>query len=471
MKLLKNLALSNKGLRYKLLVAFALMSVIPLLVCVYIVSNYVFPNLHNITDVSLVTMGAVLVALLGGLLVRQLINPVIDMAIEAKVIASGEYQRNIVVEGEDEIGNLAGSINSMTRKIRMNLEEIKGYSSRMREINIEINKKVLAMSSLLQIGDILSAGSVRLDSLLELALEKASMVFDSGFGIIYMPKAELGDFVVKTVHNMDDDRLTDIVISRAGRGVLEKAINDNMTIVIDKGARLSAEFEDFKRAYNLRNILIMPLISGKKVFGLLMVGNRIDNFKYKVDDIDLVKVFAKQMVIAIESDYLAKRAETLAIKDDLTDLYNKTYITMRLEEEIKRAIFYQRPCSLIMINIDNFKEFRDSNGELAAEEAIRKMAKLIKDNATPISKVARVGGDEFAILLPEKNKKEAAGLAEDMRKKLGSTNLLRDGKATLTVSCGVSENPIDGATSGELYKKASDAVKQAKASGKNKVVV
>ena len=144
---------------------------------------------------------------------------------------------------------------------------------------------------------------------------------------------------------------------------------------------------------------------------------------------------------------------------------------MRLEEEIKRAIFYQRPCSLIMINIDNFKEFRDSNGELAAEEAIRKMAKLIKDNATPISKVARVGGDEFAILLPEKNKKEAAGLAEDMRKKLGSTNLLRDGKATLTVSCGVSENPIDGATSGELYKKASDAVKQAKASGKNKVVV
>ncbi len=471
MGIFKVLTLSGKGLMYKFLVAFALMSIIPLLVCVYIVSNYVFPGLKNISDVSIVTLGAIIVAFLGGLLARQLIKPVIDMAIEARLIASGEYHKNITIEGEDEVGHIAGSINSMTKKIRMNLEEIKGYSSRMREINVEINKKVLAMSSLLQIGDILSTGEASIDSLLDLALEKTSSVFDSGFGIIYMPRVEGEDFVARTTYNMEEDRRSDISIKRGGRGVLEKIINDNVTAVIDKSSRLSPELEDFKRAYNMRNALIIPLVSGKKAFGLMIVGNRVDNFKFKVDDIDLVKVFAKQIVIAIEGDYLAKRAANLAIKDELTDLYNKSYITIRLEEEIKRAIFYQRPCSFILINIDNFKDFRDTNGELAAEEAIRKVAKLIKDNVTPVSKVARVGGDEFAILLPEKNKKEAASLAEEMRKRLGSANLLREGKATLTVSCGVSENPIDGATSGELYKKATDAVKKAKDSGKDKVAV
>lgn len=466
----RNLFIGSKGLRYKLILAFTLMSIIPLLACVYIVSVYVFPHINDMFDVSLVVVGAVVVALFGWVLARQLVNPVIDMAVEAKMIAGGEYQRNIATEREDEIGNLAGSINSMTRKIRLNLDEIKSYSTRMKEINIEINKKVLALSSLLQIGDILSAGSIRLDSLLELALEKACMVFDTGYGLLYMPKDEGGDFAIKTMYNIDDDRLAGAVIRRGGRGVLERSLDEGMTVVIDKSVRLTPELEDFKMTHSLRNCIIVPLISGRRTLGLLLIGNRVDNFKFKVDDVDLVKVFAKQITIAIESDFLSKRAETLAIKDDLTDLYNKTYLMMRLEDEIKRAIFYQRPCSLIVVNIDNFKAFRDENGELAGEEVIRKMAKLIKDNVTPVSKIARIGGDEFAVLLPEKNKKEATYIAEEMRRKIGVTNLLRDGQATLTISCGVSENPIDGATGEDLYRKAFESVRQAKLSGRNKVI-
>lgn len=470
MGLSRFLTISDKGLRYKLLLAFGLMSIIPLLVIGYILSTYVFPQAREIYDISAIALFAIVVSLLGWLLTRRLVNPVIDMSIEAKMIASGEYGRNIAVQSDDEVGDLAGSINAMTRKIRMNLDEIKGYSSRMKEINIEINKKVLALSSLLQIGDILSAGAIKIDSLLELALEKASSVVDGGFGILYTPREESGDMAAKIIHNTDNDRLTSLVITKNGHGVMEKMLVDGLPVIIDKGARLPREVEEFRTSSNLRNGMIIPLTSGKRVFGLLIIGNRAENFKFKTDDVDLVKVFAKQIVIALESDFLAKRAEKLAIKDDLTDLYNKSYIMTRLEEEIKRAIFYQRPCSFIAINIDNFKHFRDANGELAGEEAIRRMAKLLKDSATPVSKVARIGGDEFAIVVPEKNKKEAMLLADEIRKKAASTNLLRDGRATLTVSCGVSENPIDGATADELFKKASDAMKEAKLSGKNKVV-
>ena len=219
----------------------------------------------------------------------------------------------------------------------------------------------------------------------------------------------------------------------------------------------------------MNNVLVVPMYSGKKDMGLFLVGTNQDGFKYKTDDIDLVKVFTKQMTIAVENDLLLKKTEELVIKDELTDLYNKSYIMSRLEEEIKRAIFYQRPCSLIIFNIDNFKAFRDLSGELAGEEIIKKMARIIKDNTDPIGKAARVGGDEFAMLLPEKNKRGAVHAAEEIRKKIEATNLLKDAKAALTVSGGVSENPIDGATSDELYKKAKEALKQAKAAGKNRI--
>ena len=95
---------------------------------------------------------------------------------------------------------------------------------------------------------------------------------------------------------------------------------------------------------------------------------------------------------------------------------------------------------------------------------------MVKDNTIPVGKAARIGGDEFAMLLPEKNKREASFIAEEVRNKISSTNVLKEGTASLTVSVGVSENPIDGATSDELFKKAFDAMKQAKSSGKNKVV-
>ena len=131
----------------------------------------------------------------------------------------------------------------------------------------------------------------------------------------------------------------------------------------------------------------------------------------------------------------------------------------------------QRPCSFIAFNIDNFSKFRETYGELAAEEALRKLAKIICDNLTPVGKAARIGGDDFAMLLPEKNKKEAVDIAEELRKKIGAANLLRQGTAFLTVSCGVGENPIDGATAEEIYKKAMTAVKEAKSLGKNRVAI
>jgi len=471
MGILQGFTIVNKGLRYKLMLAFSLMSIIPILACFYIISTNIMPHLDDLASVSIVIIISLLVAILGLVLAKGLVDPVIKMASSAKVIASGEYDQKIVVSSEDEIGHLGSSINVMTQKIRSNLDELKGYGQRMKDINADIHKKVLGLSSLLQIGDVIAAGNVQLDSLMDLAVEKVSMVFEGGFAALYMPRQDGSELILKSSANLDNELMSDLgVIKIKDYLFLTRALENRAKTIVDKATKMNKEIENFIDLYNARNIVVVPIISGKRNWGVLIVGTKVEDFRFKNDDLELIDVFTKQMAIAIESDILNKKTEELSIKDDLTDLYNKNFILSRLDEEIKRAVFYQRPCSFVLFNVDNFKDFREVYGELASEEALKRLAKLLKDNMIPVGKAARVSVDEFAMLLPEKNKKEASYIAEDIRKKIESVSLLREAKAKLTISGGVSENPIDGATGQELYKRAVEAVKEAKAAGKNRVV-
>lgn len=470
MNMFKKMSIINKGLRYKLMIAFSLMTVIPLLASVYALSPFIFPGFQHYVNLDLLLFISVVISLLGLILARGMIGAVVELASEAKKIANGDYGRKIVVAREDEVGSLGQSINVMSRQIKTNLDALKGYGQSMKEINVEIHKKVIVLSSLLQIGDIISSGSVQLDPLLDMVVEKAAALFDTGFGVLYLAREEGGDLTMKTSYNVDKEKLADITVKQYGKGVLERTIESRSVIKFDSSAKLPKEVEDFGKTCNLKNFLAIPIFSDRVMFGLLIVGNRLSDFKYSTEDMDLVNVFAKHITIAIENDILNKRNEELVTRDDLTGLFNKRYTLSRLEEEIKRAIFYQRPVSFLIINVDNFRKFRESRGELAGEEALKRIAKIVKDNTSPVGKAARTGGDEFAMLLPEKNKREASYIAEEVRKKVEAANVLKEGTANLTVSIGVSENPIDGATSDELFKKAMDAVEQAKTLGRNRVV-
>jgi diguanylate cyclase (GGDEF)-like protein len=470
MGLFKKMSLAPKGLRYKLIVAFSLMSIIPILACGHIIFSYSFPTSGEVINTTTIIVISVIIAILGLVLARSLVDPVIDMAIEAKIIASGEFSREISISSHDEIGVLGESINSMTQKIRLNLDELKSFGQRTKELNIEIHKKVLALSSLLQIGDIVASGSTELDAVFELLVQKVAMLFDNGFCVFYMiPKEEGNEFLPKAHSNIHEEALLDIVVKK-GEEFLGKVAQNRSFVVVDKSTKITHDIEKFRTSHNVKNLVVAPIYSGNKDYGIFVVGNRQDDYRYKADDIDLVKIFSKQITIAIENDIWIKKTKEFSIKDDLTDLYSKNYILSRLDEEIRRSIFYQRPCSLLMFNIDNFKTLRDNCGELAAEDFIKKVAKIIKDNTTPVGKAARTGGDEFAMLLPEKNKREAAEMAEDIRKKIESANFSHDRKLTITVSGGVSENPIDGSTQEELFKKAMEALRSAKSLGKNRVV-
>ncbi len=469
--LFKSLSIVSKGLRYKLLIAFTLMSIIPLMALVYLVINYIFPQLDTPADISLVVLFSILISNLGFLLVKRLLEPVIEMAAETNVIANGNYDRRIMVSSEDELGKLADSINLLSKKIKTNLEELKSYGQKTREINIDINRKVIVLSNLLQLSDMISMRTMELKGILDTAVSKIAQLSDEGFGVIFLAKDKSDIFTPAASYNLKDERLDDMVV-KEGEGVLGRAIFARATLVADSAKTPSKDIEAFKRDHKMKNVLACPIYSGKDTFGVLVVGNRLEEYVFSKDDIDTVLVFAKQVAIAVENEFLIKKTKELAVEDELTGLYNRNYILPRLDEEINRAIFYQRPCSFLAFNIDGSKKFRDLYGEIAFEEALKRIADLLKKYIAPFGKAARTGGDEFVLLLPEKNKREAMSVAEEIRGKVEGLKFggAKNGPKGLTVSVGVSENPIDGSTKDDIFKKAMDAVSRAKTEGKNRVI-
>jgi len=466
----KKLSLMPRGLKYKLLIAFTLMSIIPLLVLVYLVSNYVFVQESvSLAQISVIVLISIIIAWLGLILAKTIVEPVIDMSIEAKIIASGDFDRKIHITTQDEIGELGGSINLLSKRIKDNIHELRDYGEKTREINMEIQRKMLALANLLQIGDLIS-NAADLSRVLDVALEKLSHFYDKGFAVAYLPEDKIDEFSMSANSNVYDSELLGIKI-RLGDGFLGMIAQKKKIVVVDSSTPRGSARHTFRNQTKIMNAVIIPLFTSNICRGLLLIGNRIKDFAYTNEDIDTIKVFAKQLSIAVENDMLNKKAASLSIKDELTGLYNRNFIRPRLNEEIGRAMLYQRPCSFVVLSIDDFNEFRSKCGQIAAENALKKISEVLKSYLGPIDKAARIGDDEFALLLPEKNKRSASDVAEKLRNDIARLAVSDDKKDTLTVSIGVSENPLDGATSDELMAKAFESVKKAKGSGKNKVVM
>jgi len=477
---LKQLSIGSKGLRYKLIISFCLMSVIPILVLGYVVSVYLFPALDILSDfyifppqkimhtLSVIVLLAVLTSMLGLYIARMTIDRVVSAAWETKMIASGRYERKIKVGEDDEVGDIVKSVNTMAEMIRTDLEEFRKYSQRTQEINVEIRKNLLALSGLLQVADLISGGSIESSEIMEFILDRVSQIVDSSYAILFLHDKGIGALSVALSHNVEGERFKDVTVA-VNKGILGKALFSKTIVVIDKTVA-DKETDEFKKTHNVRNLVGVPIYSRKRAIGMLLIGNRLEDFKFLKDEIEFYKVFAKQVVLVLENDLLVKKVKELAIKDDLTGLFTENYIKGILEDEINRSIFFQRPCSFNLFNVDDFRVFRDTYGDVSAEEALKKVAQILKHRAGPVGKAARIGGDGFALLLPEKNKKEAMQIAEELRKEIESTSFVPNKPVILTISGGVGENPLDGSTADAIFTKATKALEEAKSHGKNRIV-
>jgi diguanylate cyclase (GGDEF)-like protein len=162
----------------------------------------------------------------------------------------------------------------------------------------------------------------------------------------------------------------------------------------------------------------------------------------------------------------------LVSRDGLTEVYNKRKYEEEVQRELARALRHSRPLSLIIFDLDEFKQINDTYGHLCGDFVLKQVASLARDLVRPEQVLARVGGDEFVILAPETSAEGAETLASKLRDRIvGLDHRYGDLKISLTCSFGVAELAEGMSTPQDLYRAADSALLMAKRNGRNRVAV
>jgi diguanylate cyclase (GGDEF)-like protein len=215
--------------------------------------------------------------------------------------------------------------------------------------------------------------------------------------------------------------------------------------------------------------LFLPLRNQAHPFGTLAVYRERGRARFTSEEQQIVGLIAAWGALVLQNMRLAESLAKLAVTDDLTQVYNFRFLKTALRREIKRAGRFRQQLSLVMIDVDNLKSYNDRNGHMRGSLLLRELAGLFAKQLRSFDLVAKYGGDEFTLILPQTDPEGAAVVAERMRAAVSSHTFPLAAPGSITVSLGVATFPEDGTDPIGLIQAADRALYLAKRRGRNRV--
>jgi diguanylate cyclase (GGDEF)-like protein len=234
-----------------------------------------------------------------------------------------------------------------------------------------------------------------------------------------------------------------------------------------RAARLAAAgLGSVKKKERGQSIVAIPLVCGERILGVL---EGIRQHSFKRSEVAILDALSLPIASALANAVRIGEAERLSLTDDLTKLHNARYLRQFLLNEIRRARRYGSSVSALFLDVDDFKRVNDAHGHLAGSHVLMEMAAVILSSIRDTDAVARYGGDEFVIVLPDTGITLAGTVAERIREKI-MHHLFHAGrnlKLSLSASFGVASFPEHASSPQQLIACADTAMYEAKAANKN----
>jgi len=400
--------------------------------------------------------------------------------------AQGDDLQRLPRMGGDEIGRTADAVNrifaNMTslRVDMIDQERELAATQKDLALKVELAEKSLALEARLKeravLYDVLRASVLDrdLNELLEdLATHLAEALELREIAILLSErKGDETRFVVRASHGFADPSAVVGRFIASGEGVAGEVAERRRPIHVPDVSADSAYLSFWGQAPREGSFTAIPIEAGDELIGLLAM-TRAKAERLSNEAIHFLRAIGDQLALAIGRARMVAELSRLATHDELTSLPNRRLLLRQLEREEARADRFDQHLSLVAIDIDHFKQLNDREGHPTGDAALRELSRILLDELRRVDTVARVGGEEFVVVLPKTSALEAAAVADKLRQAVRSA-LIPGGagqpQGYLSISLGVAQRR-PGELTADTWARADEALYAAKGAGRDCVHV
>lgn len=386
------------------------------------------------------------------LLARHLTQPLEELAAGAAALSEGRFDHEIEVRSRDEVGRLAIAFNEMRDRLSTTYTQLSSSRDQLQRAVRRVGETLRSTHDMNQM----------LESILNTAADAVGA--DAATLWRFTPTRD-GLFPSITVGLDGENR--DVV--PVGEGIVGfVAERAHPVLLPSAGGPQPSRKERYFPA-----TIAVPIYSEDRISAVLATYRNDQDRLFSREDLETVVFLAEQGGVAIENVLLHEEAQRLSLTDGLTGTWNRRYFQMQFRQVMATATRFNRPFSLLMLDLDHFKRMNDSFGHQRGDAILIEFSRRVKETLREVDTLARYGGEEFIVLLPETDEDGALITGEKIREAIRSEPFgsPEDEPVPVTVSVGVAAHPRNGESFDAIVEAADRALYAAKQAGRDRVVV